>query len=120
MEVTEYQKKAHAFAQYKAELYPVLGLVEEVGELVGPIAKHLRKNGLINWDSPDTELAKKIRGEVSDILWFCAEISTIYGWKLEDLMNENINKLTERSVSGCICGSGETVEERLANAEKEK
>ena len=118
MEANDYQKSAHGFAMYKDSMYPVLGLAEEVGEFTGRIAKHLRAVGLINWDSPDTDLAKSLKGELSDICWFVAELATIYGWSLSDVMEYNIRKLSERRDAGVICGSGETVDERMKSQEK--
>lgn len=116
MDADVYQKKAHSFAMYKDELYPVLGLSEEVGEFTGRIAKHLRKCGREGWNSPDTELAKQLKGELSDICWFVAELATVYGWSLCEVFAYNISKLEERKKVGVICGSGETVEERIKNA----
>lgn len=116
MENTEYQKKAHTFSMYKDSLYPILGLAEEAGEAAGKVAKHLRKVGRLNADAPDAPFADSLRKEIGDVCWFVAEICTMYGWNLGDVMQENIDKLTERKATGTICGSGETVEERKANA----
>lgn len=118
MDANEYQRSAHDFAMYKDGMYPVLGLAEEVGEFTGRIAKHLRAVGRVNWDSPDTDLAKSLKGELSDICWFVAELATIYGWSLSEVMEYNIRKLSERRDAGVICGSGETVEERMKNSKE--
>ena len=106
MTINEYQKLAHSFAKYGDELYPVLGLAEEAGEVAGKVAKHLRAKGKLNWDS-DPELTKSISKELGDVLWMVAEIATVYGLELEDVMNENIAKLTDRRTRGVINGSGD-------------
>lgn len=107
MYINEYQRKAHSFAEYKDDMYPVLGLAEESGEVCGKIAKHLRANGRINWDAPDTDLASKVRKELGDVAWFVAELCTIYGWDLEDILAENIRKLEDRMSRGVIIGEGD-------------
>lgn len=106
MTINEYQKLAHSFAKYGDELYPVLGLAEEAGEVAGKVAKHLRAKGKLNWDS-DPELTKAISKELGDCLWMAAEIATVYGLELEDVMKENIAKLTDRKTRGVINGSGD-------------
>lgn len=112
----EYQSAAHSFACYKDNLYPVLGLAEEAGEAAGKIAKHLRKVGRLNADAPDAPFAPMFRKELGDCLWMIAELCTMFGWTLGEVMAENIAKLDERKATGTICGSGETIEERKANA----
>lgn len=103
----EYQKAAHSFAKYKESLYPVLGLAEEAGEVAGKIAKHLRKVGKVNWDAPDAQHAPSVRKELGDVLWFVAEIATVYGWTLDEIMAENIAKLSDRDARGVIVGEGD-------------
>ena len=115
MENKEYQEKAHSFAVYKDSLYPILGLAEEAGEVAGKVAKHLRSVGRLNADAPDAPFAEALRKEIGDVCWFVAEICTMYGWSLGDVMQENIDKLTERKATNTICGSGETVAERKKN-----
>lgn len=107
MSADEYQEKAHAFAAYKDGLYPVLGLAEEACEVAGKVAKHLRRTGKLNWDAPDGELAPALRKEVGDCLWMLAEICSVYGWRMSDVMAENIAKLEDRANRGVICGEGD-------------
>ena len=38
--------------------------------------------------------------EVGDLLWFIAELCTARGWKLEDVMQDNIDKLRARYPDG--------------------
>jgi len=125
----EYQKAAHGFAQYgNNPHYPELMLAEEVGELLGVEAKFIRKHeGMdiekaIGWETMRGDALKardRIKGELGDILWGVSEYATRHGFTLSEIMDYNIAKLTERKETGTICGSGETVEERKANAERE-
>ena len=107
MEANYYQKYAHVFAMYKDNLYPILGLAEEAGEAAGKIAKHLRAVGRLNADAPDAPFAESLKSEIGDICWFVAEICTMYGWTLSEVMEQNIAKLTDRMERGVIDGNGD-------------
>ena len=107
MEANDYQKSAHDFAMYKDGLYPILGLAEEAGEAVGKVAKHLRSVGRLNADAPDAPFAESLKSEIGDICWFVAEICTMYGWTLSEVMEHNIAKLTDRMERGVIDGNGD-------------
>jgi NTP pyrophosphatase (non-canonical NTP hydrolase) len=106
MTINEYQEKAHSFSRYEDELYPVLGLAEEAGEVAGKVAKYLRKTGRLNWDC-DAALSAAVKKELGDVCWMVAEVATVYGFKLEDVMRENIDKLTDRQTRGVIVGEGD-------------
>lgn len=107
MEANDYQKSAHDFAMYKDGLYPILGLAEEAGEAAGKVAKHLREIGRLNADAPDAPFAESLKNEIGDICWFVAEICTMYGWTLSEVMEQNIAKLTDRMERGVIYGNGD-------------
>ena len=107
MEANYYQKSAHGFAMYKDNLYPILGLAEEAGEAAGKIAKHLRAVGRLNADAPDAPFAESLKSEIGDICWFVAEICTMYGWTLSEVMEQNIAKLPDRMERGVIDGNGD-------------
>lgn len=120
MTINEYQEKAHTFAAYKKPVcneavgtelishdldytYPVMGLTEEAGEVAGKFAKAIRdENGVI---SEERKIA--IKKELGDVCWFIAELSTLMGFTLEDVMKGNIEKLTSRKERNVIHGSGD-------------
>lgn len=119
MKVSEYQKEAHEFADYTEPtvvdswnlqegtevpyVYPAMGLAEEAGEVLGKFAKAIRdERGVI---SPERKLA--IVGELGDCCWFIAELATLLGVDLADVMTGNINKLKSRRERGVIHGSGD-------------
>ena len=127
MNARDYQNQAHAFASYgENAMYPALGLAEEAGEVCGKVAKFIRhNNGMTPQDaekssSPLTrdEVARfraALMSELSDVMWMVAEIATLNGLGLDEIMEYNIVKLTERKSKGLIDGSGDTIEERTAN-----
>lgn len=126
MNASEYQVKAHDFASYgENPMYPALGLSEEAGEVCGKIAKFIRhNNGMTPQDAEKSssplmrdEVAKfrtALMSELSDVMWMVAEIATLNGLGLDEIMEYNIVKLTERMSKGLIDGSGDTIEERMA------
>ena len=126
MNASEFQVKAHDFASYgENPMYPALGLSEEAGEVCGKIAKFIRhNNGMTPQDAEKSssplmrdEVAKfrtALMSELSDVMWMVAEIATLNGLGLDEIMEYNIVKLTERMSKGLIDGSGDTIEERMA------
>jgi NTP pyrophosphatase (non-canonical NTP hydrolase) len=83
--------------------YPVMGLVEEAGEVSGKFAKAVRDDS--GHISDDRKQA--IKKELGDVCWFIAELSTLMGFELEDVMKSNIDKLTSRKNRNVISGSGD-------------
>ena len=126
MNASEFQVKAHDFASYgENPMYPALGLSEEAGEVCGKIAKFIRhNNGMTPQDAEKSssplmrdEVAKfrtALMSDLSDVMWMVAEIATLNGLGLDEIMEYNIVKLTERRSKGLIDGSGDTIEERMA------
>ena len=131
MNALEYQNKAHDFASYGDNaMYPALGLAEEAGEVCGKIAKFIRhNNGMTPQDAEESssplmrdEVAKfrtALMSELSDVMWMVAEIATLNGLGLDEIMEYNIVKRTERRSKGLIDGSGDTIEERMANSRRQ-
>lgn len=73
------------------EMHAIFGMCSEVGEIQGLYQKCYQGHDM------DEEHAKK---EVGDLLWFIAEYCTSLGWKLEDIMQMNIDKLKARFPEG--------------------
>jgi len=91
----DYQHAAHATAVYPAGLmyYPVLGLVGEAGELYVACT---------NWRDGGYDIIK----EAGDVLWYCAEICTSHGRRLQECyMGELIGPMTMRSVQPMFMAS---------------
>ena len=121
MNASEYQVKAHDFASYGDNaMYPALGLAEEAGEVCGKIAKFIRKHGGTEPMTARYELENKVTvtddelkfrndlsKELGDAMWMIAELCTVYGLDLGEVMAENIEKLTDRRERGVIDGNGD-------------
>ena len=89
--------------------YMFLNLVGEVGEFASKVAKAIRKeenfiddNDLAN-AIDDIELQK----EAGDILWQLSGLCTVMGWNLEDIAQQNLDKLASRQQRNVIDGSGD-------------
>lgn len=106
MFLNEYQEKAMQTLLPTADNpdYMLFGLVGEVGEIASHVAKDIRDNPE---DVNFHEYEEKIKKELGDVLWFVAGVCHVYGWKLEDIANINIYKLTSRQKRGTIKGSGD-------------
>ena len=107
MDFKTYQKKARETAQYpnlgSNNIYPTLGLVGEAGEVAEKVKKVIRdKNGIF-----DKESKKAIKKELGDVLWYLSNLSTEFGFELDDVASENLVKLKDRSDRNKIIGSGD-------------
>ena len=91
-------------AQFRLPTYVpeacVMGLLSEAGEVAGVFQK------LIRGDFPPDVAMTKLHAELGDVLWHVAEICTDNGWKLEEVMEANIEKLKSRQLRNVIMGSG--------------
>ena len=63
----------------KAELIPLLGLVGEVGSLLGEYKKLLR-DGSIHQNFRD-----EVQEELGDVLWYVANVAEKFGLDLNDV-----------------------------------
>lgn len=128
MNAVAYQKEAHKFATYGDNImYPALGLSEEAGEVAGKIAKFIRKHGgqspipdvdavirMIDDGDLNSEFVEDmnkfksdVEKELGDVMWMVAELCTVYGLDLEEVMENNIAKLDDRKSRGVIVGEGD-------------
>ena len=72
-------------------LHALHGLSAEIGELHGIYQKYFQGHE-INQDD--------LRKECGDILWMLCEYLTACGWSLEEIAQENIDKLRKRYPDG--------------------
>lgn len=102
MQANEYQDKTQLFAVYPEEsefAYLTLGLAAEAGEVADKAAKYFRGDKGLD--------AKEFSKELGDCMWFIAQLCNRFGWKLEDIMQENIDKLADRQARNKLKGSGD-------------
>lgn len=96
-----YHEKAMTFRLPSADdLYALLNLGSECGELLGLAAKARR-------DGAKQELVDLAQKELGDILWMCAAIADDMGIKLGDAALGNLLKLESRAMRNQIQGSGD-------------
>ncbi len=120
MDFNEYQDKAKTTAIYLDKLkdrYPdlppeimkILGIsyasngLGEVGEIQGKIKKIIRDAG----GDISEESRKEISKEIGDVLWYVMAICEEFDLRMEDVAQQNINKLFSRKERGVLGGSGD-------------
>lgn len=96
MKANEYQKLAartinKTLTLAEMERHALHGMVGEIGE-IHSIYQKIYQGHLLD----DTHLKK----ECGDLLWFIAELCTVRGWDLGDVMQMNIDKLMARFPEG--------------------
>ena len=107
MTLLEYQSEACTTAIYPEIghrcIYPVLGLANETGEVVGKIKKVFRDNGG-NFTPQDIT---DIKFELGDTLWYLSQVCSTIGISLDDVAFCNIQKLKRRQHLNTLQGSGD-------------
>jgi NTP pyrophosphatase (non-canonical NTP hydrolase) len=73
--------------------YPALGLSGETGETVERIKKICRRGPGQAWTAEDREYLVL---ELGDIMWYVSRIANILDADLEEIIEKNIDKLTNR------------------------
>lgn len=85
-------------------MYPVLAIAEEAGEVVGKVAKFIRKSK----QSADVEqLREDIKKELGDVLFQVSETARQFGFTLSEIAAANVDKLTDRDERGVLIGEGD-------------
>jgi NTP pyrophosphatase (non-canonical NTP hydrolase) len=125
MTLEEYQKQAMTTCMASSEnfSYMFLNLVGEVGEFASKVAKAIRKSEItiggeaavgiienhpvVNDDTAYHFLCKELQKEAGDILWQLSGLCTVMGWNLEDIAQQNLDKLASRQQRNVIDGSGD-------------
>jgi len=101
MDFETYKKWTRETAVYPKELeeeYLMIGLANEVGEVLGKYKKQLRGDG---------SKYKEIRSELGDVCWYLARLFDMYDMTLVEVLHENYVKLTDRKNRGVLKGDGD-------------
>ena len=111
------QKRALKTAVFERNDYPLIALGEEVGEVMGKIAKFGRKNNMsveqvINAiANPQTsavqELREAVQKEMGDVLWQWSVLADVLGFKAFDVASMNLSKLQDRQARDVLNGEGD-------------
>lgn len=115
--IKDYQDQARKTAVYGYSDYPLAALAEEVGEVMGKLAKFGRKNNLPLHQviecaaDPYTDDQNKLREEVSkemgDVIWQWVNLCHELNLNPAQVMADNIEKLQGRKERGTLEGSGD-------------
>ena len=81
--------------------YPTLGLAGEAGEIANKVKKMQRDNLSIH------DLSEFVSKEIGDVLWYCSQLASEFHLSLNDVVVENMVKLTDRKERDVIKGSGD-------------
>jgi NTP pyrophosphatase (non-canonical NTP hydrolase) len=107
MNFTDYQTKSRITAKYPAighgVIYPILGLVNEAGEVAGKIKKVFRDKG----GEISAETREALKAELGDVLWYLAQTCTELDIPLDEVAESNLTKLLDRQARGKIHGDGD-------------
>jgi NTP pyrophosphatase (non-canonical NTP hydrolase) len=101
MNLKEYEEFTRGTAIYPPELgvgYCAYGLASEVGEVLGKLKKEIR-DGVI--------LTSDISKELGDVLWYWVRLCDELELDPQEVMEQNVTKLTLRKQYDTIKGSGD-------------
>lgn len=106
MKFKDYQEKSKRTAIYpkdQAIYYLPLGLVGESGEIADKVKKVIRdEKGKLNENTK-----KEITKELGDVLWYLSQLATELDFSLEEIAQNNLNKLASRKKRNRLEGSGD-------------
>src|SRR5271167_1424268 len=106
MELSEYQRLSRRTAEYPREAwlaYPALGLAGEAGEIAEHAKKVIRDDAGALSDERRAAMAK----ELGDVLWYVAGLASELGLDLDQIAQQNLEKLLSRQRRGVLSGSGD-------------
>lgn len=102
MNVDFYQSRAMSYRLSSSnEIYALLNLGGEIGEVLSLVAKFIRDGG-------DVEKYKEsMTKELGDIMWMVAAVAKDHNLSLSDICTKNLDKLESRKIRDAIQGSGD-------------
>jgi NTP pyrophosphatase (non-canonical NTP hydrolase) len=106
VELSGYQRLSRSTARYprnEALTYPALGLAGEAGEFADHVKKVIRDDG----GAVTPERRKAMAKELGDVLWYVAQLATELELELEQIAQQNLEKLLSRQRRGVLSGSGD-------------
>jgi NTP pyrophosphatase (non-canonical NTP hydrolase) len=94
----EWTKTTAVYPEEKEEEYLMVGLANEVGELLGKYKKEIRGDG---------EKLEEKKDELGDVCWYIARLMDHYNWTHQEVLHRNFLKLADRQNRGVIKGDGD-------------
>ena len=111
MEFNEYQQLSRKTAKYPNKdddfTYIALGLSGEAGEVSDKLKKHMRDDAIFKPSQMSDEQKQELGKELGDVLWYLTQLATELGVELNDVAQNNIDKLYSRLERGKLGGSGD-------------
>ena len=110
MEFNTYQHRAHKTAIYPrgdALSYLALATNGEAGEIAEAVKKLIRDDGVQAAADIPEEKGGLLCKEIGDVLWYLSELASYLGKGLDDIAEENLEKLASRQRRGVLGGSGD-------------
>lgn len=95
----EFTRTTALYPKDKSVSYLVLGLCSEAGEVADKFKKLIRDGGEIKVDS--------ICKELGDVIWYVTRLADELGLDMEEVINQNVRKLSDRKARGALKGSGD-------------
>lgn len=83
-----YEQEVEGLLKDKSLLHLIAGLAAEAGEVCGVVQKSVYKNQPVNRDD--------MRSELGDVLFYATALINHFGWNVEDVQKENVQKLYRR------------------------
>lgn len=108
----EYQDWTETTAVYSSTVYPRLALAEEVGELLGKLAKFERDLAfkvmhVEEYAVHHAKLVADVKKEGGDVLWQLSRVLKDLGISLQEAVDTNVEKLESRKQRNVLNGSGD-------------
>jgi len=117
MEINDYQRAAHDTAEGYADvlnediddeikaLFLITALNGEVGEVSEKVKKGVRES-----EHPLEEggYFAEAEDEIGDVLWYLAQLSSLLDVWLDDVAQQNLDKLESRDERGVLFGDGDS------------
>jgi NTP pyrophosphatase (non-canonical NTP hydrolase) len=102
MNIDFYQSRAMSYRLETAnEIYALLNLGAEIGEVLGNVAKFIRDGGDVE------QYNKRMAKELGDVMWMVAAVAKDHNLSLSDICTQNLDKLESRKIRDVIQGSGD-------------
>ena len=94
----DWTKSTAVYPEEREEEYLMVGLANEVGELLGKYKKEIRGDG----EKLDDKL-----DELGDVCWYIARLFDHYGVTHQQILHNNTVKLIDRQIRGKLKGDGD-------------
>jgi NTP pyrophosphatase (non-canonical NTP hydrolase) len=110
MDIKLYQEFAKTTVKYPKEfriIYPMLGLIGEVGEVAEKLKKWLRDDDFKEFGKPGHPRWLELEKEMGDVAWYFSALCSDLFMDADKVLQKNIIKLKSRQERDKIHGDGD-------------